>query len=50
MSWLDANTLAEKEEYEHHLKELQKVCSPIMIKLHQGGAQGKEGPKVEEAE
>lgn len=49
MSWLDANTLADKEEYEHHLKELQKVCSPIMTKIHQGG-QGKEGPKVEEAE
>lgn len=53
MSWLDANTLAEKEEYEYHLKELQKVCSPIMVKLHQG-AKGEQpsqgGPKVEEAE
>lgn len=53
MTWLDSNTLAEKDEYEHRLKELQKVCSPIMVKLHQGaqGAQGGQGgPKVEEAE
>ena len=34
MEWLDANTLAEKEEYEHKLEELQKTCSPIMAKLH----------------
>ncbi|XP_063704472.1 heat shock 70 kDa protein cognate 2-like [Culicoides brevitarsis] len=50
MAWLDANTLAEKEEYEHRLKELQKVCSPIMMKLHQAGGAQKEGPRVEEAE
>ncbi|XP_064483934.1 heat shock protein 70 B2-like [Ornithodoros turicata] len=36
ISWIDANTLADKEEYEHKLKELQQVCSPIMAKLHQG--------------
>ena len=34
MEWLDANTLAEKEEYKHKLEELQKTCSPIMAKLH----------------
>jgi L1 cell adhesion molecule like protein len=37
--WLDANGLAEKEEYEHQMKELQQVCSPIMTKLH-GGSGG----------
>ncbi|KAG0441388.1 hypothetical protein HPB47_015970 [Ixodes persulcatus] len=35
ISWIDSNTLAEKEEYEHRLKELQPFCSLIMCKLHQ---------------
>ncbi|XP_043275736.1 major heat shock 70 kDa protein Ab-like [Venturia canescens] len=38
IKWLDNNTLAEKEEYKHKLDELQKQCSPIMTKIHQGGA------------
>lgn len=37
LRWLDNNTLAEKEEYEHKLKEIQRVCSPIMSKLHGAG-------------
>lgn len=49
LTWLDKNTLAEKEEYEDKLKELQKHCSPIMVKLHQGGAGAKE-PTVEEVD
>ncbi|XP_055324794.1 heat shock 70 kDa protein cognate 2-like [Sitodiplosis mosellana] len=40
MSWLDANNLAEKEEFEHQLKELQQVCGPIMSKLHGAGGGG----------
>ncbi|CAH2099306.1 unnamed protein product [Euphydryas editha] len=38
LRWLDNNTLAEKEEYEHKLKEIQRTCSPIMSKLHGAGA------------
>lgn len=38
MQWLDQNSLAEKEEYEHRLQELQRVCAPIMTKLHSGAA------------
>lgn len=38
LKWLDSNTLAEKEEFEDHLKEAQKVCGPIMSKMHGGGA------------
>ena len=38
--WLDNNTLADKDEYEHKLEELQNVCSPLMMKLHQQGPQG----------
>lgn len=59
MKWLDTNNLAEKDEFEHHLKELQRVCSPIMAKIHQGGSAGAEsaggaggqrGPTVEEVD
>lgn len=40
IKWLDANQLAEKEEYEHRQKELESVCNPIITKLYQsaGGA------------
>ncbi|KAK2585328.1 hypothetical protein KPH14_010009 [Odynerus spinipes] len=40
LRWLDNNTLAETEEYKHKLEELQRQCSPIMTKIHQGGAGG----------
>ncbi|KAJ8355118.1 hypothetical protein AAFF_G00097450 [Aldrovandia affinis] len=33
IAWLENNQLAEKEEYEHQLKELEKVCNPIITKL-----------------
>ena len=54
MDWLESNSLAEKEEYEHKLEELQKTCSPMMAKLH--GSQGsggspshhRNGPTVDE--
>jgi heat shock protein 1/8 len=40
IKWLDANQLAEKEEFEHQQKDLEKVCLPIITKLYQeaGGA------------
>lgn len=58
MSWLDANNLAEKDEFEHKLKELQQVCGPIMAKMHgAGGAEQssrpsgpQRGPTVEEVD
>jgi heat shock protein 1/8 len=34
--WIDANQLAEKDEFEHKQKELEKVCMPIITKLYQG--------------
>lgn len=54
--WLDDNSLAEKDEFEHKQKELQQTCSPIMSKLHGGGSGGSHdgaqgsGPKVEEVD
>ncbi|XP_045456535.1 major heat shock 70 kDa protein Ab-like [Melitaea cinxia] len=38
LRWLDNNSLAEKEEYEHKLSDLQRTCSPIMSKMHGAGA------------
>ena len=45
--WLNANQEAEKDEYDTHLKDLQKICDPIIGKLYQqqGGANpGGAGP------
>nr|XP_023649416.1 heat shock 70 kDa protein-like [Paramormyrops kingsleyae] len=64
ITWLENNQLAEKEEYEHQLKELEKVCSPIVTKLYQGGtpaggcgsqarstsASNSQGPTIEEVD
>ncbi|RZF40315.1 hypothetical protein LSTR_LSTR006924 [Laodelphax striatellus] len=40
LKWLDNNTLADKEEFEHKLKELQQQCSPIMAKIYSSGTTG----------
>uniref|UniRef100_A0A3B3HI12 Heat shock protein 8 n=1 Tax=Oryzias latipes TaxID=8090 RepID=A0A3B3HI12_ORYLA len=42
ISWLDKNQTAERDEYEHQQKELEKVCNPIITKLYQsaGGMPG----------
>ena len=42
LDWIDKNQLAEKDEYEHHQKELEGVANPIMMKIYQaaGGAPG----------
>uniref|UniRef100_T1GQE6 Uncharacterized protein n=1 Tax=Megaselia scalaris TaxID=36166 RepID=T1GQE6_MEGSC len=34
----DANKTAEKEEFEHHQKELEAVCNPIITKLYQSAS------------
>jgi len=40
IAWLDANQLAEKEEFDDKQKEVEKICNPIITKLYQaaGGA------------
>lgn len=60
IKWLDINNLAEKEEFEDHYKELQRVCTPIMSKLHgarsstagahSGGKSSASGPEIEEVD
>ncbi|KAI5642215.1 hsp70 protein domain-containing protein [Phthorimaea operculella] len=60
LKWLDSNTLAEKDEYEHKLKEVSDVCAPMMKKLHGAGGGsnsgvnrsrgGDDGPVIEEVD
>jgi len=65
LKWMEVNQLAEKEEFEHKLKEIEKTCSPIMTKLYggDGGAgagmpgqghgatkPGGKGPTIEEVD
>lgn len=56
-NWVETNQLADKEEYKCKQDELQKVCSPIMTKLHQGpdgekeaGSHSSAGLTVEEVD
>ncbi|XP_057340429.1 heat shock protein 68-like [Microplitis mediator] len=61
VQWMDSNTLADKEEYQHKLETVQAQCSPIMTKLHQGQGHGQgqgqrkgqghnDGPTIEEVD
>ena len=42
ISWLDSNQLAEVDEFEDKMKELESICNPIISKMYQGagGAAG----------
>lgn len=62
ISWLDANQLAEKEEFADKQKELEAICNPIITKLYQSGeapgsgagpnpgGAGGAGPTIEEVD
>ncbi|KAG1364388.1 heat shock 70 kDa protein [Cocos nucifera] len=64
ITWLEGNQLAEVDELEHKLKELEEVCNPIIARMYQegggaaaggygssGGATGTgAGPKIEEVD
>lgn len=60
ISWLENNQLADKEEFQHRQKELEKVCQPIISRLYQGGTPagscgaqagaGSQGPTIEEVD
>lgn len=40
IEWLDRNQLAEVEEFEDKLKELENLCNPIIAKMYQGAGGG----------
>ncbi|XP_024980619.1 heat shock 70 kDa protein [Cynara cardunculus var. scolymus] len=56
LEWLEKNQLAEVDELEDKLKELEGVCNPIIGKMYQGGEGpmgedgGAAGPKIEEVD
>ncbi|CAF3947281.1 unnamed protein product [Adineta steineri] len=45
LKWLEIHNLVEKEEFEYQLKEIDRICSPIMQKLNsdKGGRTRKPG-------
>lgn len=55
LQWIDNNSLADTDEFTYRLQEAQKICSPIMSKLHTSSSnknhctsQASNGPTVEE--
>jgi len=43
LKWLDANQLAETEEFDAMRKELEAVVNPVFTKLHRGSGDGQNG-------
>lgn len=35
-SWLESNQLAEADEFEDKMKEVECICNPITAKMYQG--------------
>ncbi|KAK8512279.1 hypothetical protein V6N12_032002 [Hibiscus sabdariffa] len=54
IQWLDNNQLAEADEFEDKMKELESICNPIIAKMYQGSGAGMDedgaGPKIEEVD
>ncbi|QHO07915.1 Heat shock 70 kDa protein [Arachis hypogaea] len=62
IQWLDGNQLAEVDEFEDKLKELEILCNPVISKIYQGGGgfapssadaahdNSAGGPKIEEVD
>ncbi|KAM0921617.1 hypothetical protein ACQ4PT_006595 [Festuca glaucescens] len=64
IQWLDTNQLAEADEFDDKMKELEALCNPIIAKMYQGAgadmeggmdddtpaASGGAGPKIEEVD
>jgi L1 cell adhesion molecule like protein len=44
IQWLDQNQLAESDEFDDKMKELEGICNPIIARMYQGGAGGAGGP------
>ncbi len=44
IQWLDQNQLAESDEFDDKMKELESICNPIIARMYQGGAGGPDGP------
>merc|ERR1712188_274487 len=40
ISWLDSNQMAEQDEFEDKLKELEGICNPVIQKMYAAGGAG----------
>ena len=49
LRWIEKNQTAERDEFEFRMKEVQRVCNPVVAKLYQANAGGGgKGPRIEE--
>lgn len=49
--WLKSNDEAEKDDFEEQLKELQRICDPVVAKVYQkNGGQGQGGNQYDDEE
>ncbi|KAF5930860.1 hypothetical protein HYC85_031733 [Camellia sinensis] len=46
--WLDANQLAEADEFDDKVKELESICNPIIAKMYHGAGGGEMGGAMDE--
>uniref|UniRef100_A0A6N2NCH5 Uncharacterized protein n=1 Tax=Salix viminalis TaxID=40686 RepID=A0A6N2NCH5_SALVM len=46
--WLDSNQLAEADEFEDKMKELESICNPIIAKMYQGAGGGDMGGAMDD--
>ncbi|RXH80546.1 hypothetical protein DVH24_004460 [Malus domestica] len=49
IQWLDSNQLAEADEFEDKMKELESICNPIIAKMYQGAGGDGAGPVDDDA-
>merc|ERR1739841_24608 len=48
IQWLDNNQLAEADEFDDKMKELESLCNPIIAKMYQGAGAGMGGDMEED--
>ncbi|XVF83644.1 hypothetical protein PTKIN_Ptkin16aG0506400 [Pterospermum kingtungense] len=49
IQWLDGNELAEADEFEDKMKELENICNPIIAKVYQGASADVDGGMNDDA-
>ncbi|KAL3521083.1 hypothetical protein ACH5RR_019232 [Cinchona calisaya] len=47
IKWLDRHQLAEADEFEDKMKELERICKPMITKVRKGAGSSRAAPKIE---
>jgi heat shock protein 1/8 len=47
--WLEGNQLAEVDEFQHSMRELESICNPVIAKIYQGSNRDHKGGATQEA-